>query len=193
MRRRKSQSSLARRGSKPFGVESKAGRQEGSTQEGPQNIGRFWPGASVSIARPDGSKETVILRVVASVGQSGSSQEGAVRSEATPELVSQDRERVRLAFGLSGPGYEHRQILRSAQWGLAAMPAPISVWECRDGRGSRGDQPPNCRKFHDDAGELLSPEGRCRKRIDHVRGGPVSGNGAVCVLAYPPRWGGSGI
>jgi hypothetical protein len=25
------------------------------------------------------------------------------------------------------PGYEHRHILRSAQWGLAAMPAPISV------------------------------------------------------------------
>jgi hypothetical protein len=46
--------------------------------------------------------------------------------EATPELVSQDRERVGKAFGLYRPGYEHRQILRSAQWGLAAMPAPIS-------------------------------------------------------------------
>jgi hypothetical protein len=40
--------------------------------------------------------------------------EGAVGWDATPELVSQDRERVRLAFGSSGPGYEHRQILRSA-------------------------------------------------------------------------------
>jgi hypothetical protein len=40
--------------------------------------------------------------------------------------VSQDRERVQGAFGLLEPGYEHRHILRSAQWGLAAMPAPIS-------------------------------------------------------------------
>jgi low affinity Fe/Cu permease len=30
--------------------------------------------------------------------------------------------------GLIDQGREHRQIQRSAQWGLAAMPAPISVW-----------------------------------------------------------------
>src|SRR5690348_18285902 len=67
------------------------------------------------------------LRAAQSSRTIGSSQEGVVRWDATPELVSQDRERVRLGRkASSGPGYEYRHILRSAQWGLAAMPAPIS-------------------------------------------------------------------
>lgn len=52
--------------------------------------------------------------------------------------VSQDRKR---AFG---PGCEHRYILCSAQWGLAAMPAPISIWPLRGERpaaGPRRSQP----------------------------------------------------
>jgi hypothetical protein len=51
--------------------------------------------------------------------------------------VSQDRERVLEAFGQLEPGYEHRQILRSAQWGLAAMPAPISFGRSRTGWSAR--------------------------------------------------------
>ena len=108
------------------GVRKRSGTQERFSQEGPWNIGRFWPGTSVLSAGPDGSKQQRTFGPRTGVGKSGSSHEGVVRWDATPELVSQDRERVFGAFGLPGPGYEHRHILRSAQWGLAAMPAPIS-------------------------------------------------------------------
>jgi hypothetical protein len=46
-------------------------------------------------------------------------------AEATPELVSQDRRAERLRFfklANTGRSYARRR------WGLAAMPAPISVW-----------------------------------------------------------------
>ena len=72
-----------------------------------------------------------ILRVVGRVDRSGSSlRRERLDGKRTPELVSQDRERVLEAFGSLEPSYEHRQILRSAQWGLAAMPAPISFVAC---------------------------------------------------------------
>jgi hypothetical protein len=80
-----------------------------------------------SIGRPDGTKDKRTFGRRSQVERSGSSQEGAASWEATPELVSQDRERVHWGLRVfRGPGYEYRQILRSAQWGLAAMPAPIS-------------------------------------------------------------------
>ena len=73
----------------------RSGTQEGSTQEGPRNIGRFWlRGTSVPDAGPEGSKDQRTFGWRSRVGQSGSSHEGAVRWDATPELVSQDRERI---------------------------------------------------------------------------------------------------
>jgi hypothetical protein len=49
-------------------------------------------------AGPDGSNQKRTFGRRAGVEKSGSSSEGAVRCEATPELVSQDRERVRLGL-----------------------------------------------------------------------------------------------
>ena len=84
-------------------------------------------GATASI-RPGRSKDKRTFGRRSQVEPPGTSKEGAARWEATPELVSQDRERVHWGLRVfRGPGYEYRQILRSAQWGLAAMPAPISV------------------------------------------------------------------
>lgn len=141
-------SSLARRGFRWSSDRWKrSGTQEWLTQEGPWNIGRFWlSGQAGRVERP------VILRVAGRVGRFGSSQEGVVWWEATPELVSQDRERVRLAFGLSRPGYEHRQILRSAQWGLAAMPAPISFVRRPRGPSHKGNSAADAASF------LCAPE-----------------------------------
>jgi hypothetical protein len=83
-------------------------------------------GATASIG-PGRSKDKRTFGRRSQVEPPGTSKEGAARWEATPELVSQDRERVHWGLRVfRGPGYEYRQILRSAQWGLAAMPAPIS-------------------------------------------------------------------
>ena len=71
----------------------RSGTQEWSTQEGPQNTGWFWlRGTSVPDARPERSKDQRTFGPRSRVDRSGSSQEGAVRWKATPELVSQDRE-----------------------------------------------------------------------------------------------------
>jgi hypothetical protein len=79
------------------GFGERSGTQEGSTQEGPQNIGRFWfRETPVSEAGPGRSKDQRTFGPRSLVDRSGSSKEGAVRWKATPELVSQDRERVRL-------------------------------------------------------------------------------------------------
>jgi hypothetical protein len=110
-------------------VGEQSGTQEWSIQEGPRNTGRFWlRGISVPDAGPGRAKDQRTFGPRSRVGRSGSSQEGVVRWEATPELVSQDRERVRLGRKAEvDQAQEYRQILRSAQWGLAAMPAPISL------------------------------------------------------------------
>ena len=81
--------------------------------------------ATVS-AKPGQSNDQRAFGPRSRVDQSGSSKEGAARWKATPELVSQDRERVGRPSRFHRPGYEYRHILRSAHWGLAAMPAPIS-------------------------------------------------------------------
>ena len=83
-------------------------------------------------SRPGRSNDQRAFGPRSRVGQPGFSKERNARWEATPELVSQDRERVHWGLRVfRGPGYEHRQILRSAQWGLAAMPAPISFQASR--------------------------------------------------------------
>jgi len=101
-RRRKSRSSSSatrlRDGLRIVGKQS--GTREWSTQEGPRKVGRFSPRASVQ-GRPDGSKDQRTLGPRSLVDRFGSSHEGAVRSEATPELVSQDRERIGGPSGFS--------------------------------------------------------------------------------------------
>ena len=79
----------------------RSGTQERFPQEGPQNIGRFWPRERFGLrignlrsARPGRSKDQRTFGRRSRVEQPGSSQEGTARWEATPELVSQDRERV---------------------------------------------------------------------------------------------------
>jgi hypothetical protein len=82
-----------------FGEQS--GTRERLSQEGPWNIGRFWREAQSSdwgSSRPVRSNDQRAFGPRSRVDQSGSSHEGAARWEATPELVSQDRERVG-AFG----------------------------------------------------------------------------------------------
>jgi len=49
-----------------------------------------------------------------------------------------------LFTGAGLPGHEHRQILRSAQWGLAAMPAPISFGPSASRRRLGHAQPVSC-------------------------------------------------
>ena len=112
--------------------DEQSGTQEWLTQEGPRNIGWFSPRICPKDRAPRRGRtgeRPANLRAAQSSRRSGSSHEGVVRWEATPELVSQDRERVG-AFGFL-TSCEHRQILRSAQWGLAAMPAPISFGQSR--------------------------------------------------------------
>jgi len=83
-------------------VGEQSGTREWSTQEGPRNIGRFWlRGTSVPDAGPERLKDQRTFGPRSLVDRSGSSQEGAVRWKATPELVSQDRERVGRAKVLS--------------------------------------------------------------------------------------------
>jgi hypothetical protein len=73
----------------------RSGTQEWSTQEGPRNTGRFWlRGTSVPDAGLERSNDQRTFGLRSRVDRSGSSKEGAVRWKATPELVSQDRERV---------------------------------------------------------------------------------------------------
>ena len=74
------------------------------------------------------------------------SARGDVGREATPELVSQDREAGHTLSG-AGPGLRTPAYLRSAHWGLAAMPAPICVWaSAREwpSRRSFDANPPEC-------------------------------------------------
>ena len=75
-----------------FGSGKQSGTQQGSTQEGPRNIGRLLRGISVPTEAGLDGKEAGRLRQRAGPGSQGSTSVGAVRWEATPELVSQDRE-----------------------------------------------------------------------------------------------------
>jgi len=75
----------------------RSGTRERLSQEGPRNIGRFSQEVQSSdwgFSRPGQSKDQRALGPRSLVDQPGSSQEGAARWKATPELVSQDRERV---------------------------------------------------------------------------------------------------
>lgn len=99
----------------------RSGTRERSSQEGPRNIGRLWPefgwkdfGPEIQVqgfgskdlglkGRPDVERPANLRAAQSSRGQ-GSSQEGAVRWKATPELVSQDREAGCQTFRGAGPG-----------------------------------------------------------------------------------------
>src|SRR4029079_17242143 len=71
----------------------RSGTQEWSAQEGPRNTEWFWlRGTSVPEAGLERPKDQRTFGPRSQVGGSGSSREGAVRWDATPELVSQDRE-----------------------------------------------------------------------------------------------------
>jgi len=120
---------LARRGFEAiFGLRQKrSGTREWSTQEGPQKVGRFWlRGFRFLDAWPDRSKDQRTFGPRSLVDGLGSSSEGAVRSEATPELVSQDRERVG-AFGISdqvtNTGISFAR--RSGGWQQCRPPFPL--------------------------------------------------------------------
>ncbi len=67
---------------------SKAGRKDDHPKKGRGMSGGFDFGQAGSVERPAG------FRAAQSGNRSGSSHEGAVRREATPELVSQDRKRI---------------------------------------------------------------------------------------------------
>ena len=75
-----------------FGSGKQSGTRQRSSQEGPRNIGRLLRGTSVPTVAGTNGKEAGRLRRRTGPGSQGSSSEGAVRWEATPELVSQDRE-----------------------------------------------------------------------------------------------------
>jgi hypothetical protein len=141
-RRRKSQSSLARRGSRPpRGEGERSGTQEWLTQEGPQNTGRFWlRGTSVPDAGPERSKDQRTLGPRSLVDRSGSSQEGVVRWKATPELVSQDRERVGRAKAsinqVTNTGISFAR--RSGGWQQCRP--PFLLWQGRAGRPMPSDR-----------------------------------------------------
>ena len=92
----------------PRSLGKQSGTQEWLPQEGPWNIGRLWPGAWISGPRfgnfgsqrtGQTSKDKRTLGKRSPVEGQGSSSEGVVGWKATPELVSQDRERVSQAFG----------------------------------------------------------------------------------------------
>jgi hypothetical protein len=71
----------------------RSGTQEWSAQEGPRNTEWFWlRGTPVPEAGPERPKDQRTFGPRSRVDRSGSSKEGAVRWNATPELVSQDRE-----------------------------------------------------------------------------------------------------
>lgn len=92
-------------------------RRRDPAQEGPWNI---------KVAKPSGLAE----------GNWGRGSFGSRTEQGTGSLDRRDGKRrlswcARIEDGFLGlraerSGHEHRQILRSAQWGLAAMPGPIS-------------------------------------------------------------------
>ena len=130
-RRRKSRSSSSATRSESISVrKGKAGRKSGRPKKGRGTSGGFGPDFRSSDrgsgARPGRSKDQRAFGRRSRVDGPGSSQEGAAGWKATPELVSQDREAGSNPSRGETKASEHRQILRSAQWGLAAMPAPIS-------------------------------------------------------------------
>jgi hypothetical protein len=104
-RRRKRYRSLARCGSKAF---PRGGGGQSRTRSGCPKKGR---------------------RRGAATGFRGANPESwpAVPKKRKPELVRQDRKRDPRASARKIQGYEHRQILRSAQGGLAAMPGPYPL------------------------------------------------------------------
>jgi len=130
-------------------IGEQSGTQEWSTQEGPQNTGRFWlRGTSVPEDGPERSKDQRTFGRRSRVERSGSSQEGVVRWEATPELVSQDRERVGKPQGsidqVTNTGISFAR--RSGGWQQCRPPfllcVPDGVGGSRFRWASRGGQPP---------------------------------------------------
>jgi len=116
--------SIARRGRRRFSDRSK---QSGTLVEGYPKKGR---GTSVGFdfrVRPGGTKQKRGFGWRTEVEVAGLLFGGSCRWEATPELVSLNSGLVPL-----GLGFGVRRILRSAQWGLAAMPAPISFGACQN-------------------------------------------------------------
>jgi len=75
------------------GKVSKAGRGRDYPKKGRRTSGGFGRDFGSS-ARPDRSKDQRTFGPRSQVERTGSSKEGAARWEATPELVSQDRERA---------------------------------------------------------------------------------------------------
>src|SRR6185312_2033721 len=76
---------------------SEAGRKRGRPKKGRGTLDGFgFEGLRFQNAGPERSKDQRTFGPRSRVDRSGSSKEGAVRWNATPELVSQDRERVRL-------------------------------------------------------------------------------------------------
>jgi len=78
---------------------SEAGRKRGRPKKGRGTLDGFgFEGLRFQNAGPERSKDQRTFGPRSLVDRSGSSQEGVVRWKATPELVSQDRERVRLGL-----------------------------------------------------------------------------------------------
>ena len=160
-------SSSATRLPKVFGCGEQSGTQEWSTQEGPRNTGRFWlRGTSVPTARPDRSKDQRTFGPRSRVDRSGSSQEGAVRWKATPELVSQDREAGCQTFRGAGPGQSNTGISfarRIGGWQQCRPPFLLGTSRCPAAASLR----------------LGCPRGRLSFRA------PISNPGAHCGAALP--------
>ena len=130
---------ILKRDAAPEGLRTggeRSGTQEWSAQEGPRNTELFWlRGTSVPEAGLERPKDQRTFGPRSRVDRSGSSQEGAVRWKATPELVSQDREAGTKPFYGAGPGRPNTGISfarRSGGWQQCRPPFLFWAWQqCR--------------------------------------------------------------